>query len=356
MTQETTQQELIPGWKIRLDGAEISPEVVPDILSVTVEQHVDGADSFNVAVNVWDSEAQDFQWLDDGTFAEGGELEVLAGYGEDLESLIRGEIVALEIDYGADTAPVLEVQGYDKLHRFRRGRRTHTYVNVKDSEIAQNIARDMQMDAEAVDSSIVHAHVFQYNQSNIDFLQERGRRINYEVDVNGGKLYFRPSANDRGKTVSLAYRDDLKQFRVRLSTLSQVNKVVVRGWDIFAKEALVGLGQAGDEVSRMAGSRLGVAVAADAFGEFQDLVANRPVFSQTEADQMAKGIFNRMSLHFVKGEGEAIGNALLRAGEVVEIGKLGRRLSGLYYLTRVQHIIDGDGYRTRFDCRRNAVT
>ncbi len=356
MPQQTTQQELIPGWRIRLDGVELSPEVVPDILSVEVEQHVDGADTFTIAVNVWDTLAQDFQWLDDDVLVAGSELEVLVGYGEDLESLIQGEIVALEIDYGADTAPVLQVQGYDKLHRFRRGRRSQTYVNVKDSEIAESIAREMQLQVQADDSQVVHAHLFQYNQSNIDFLQERARRINYEVDVVGGTLYFRRTANDRGKTLSLNYQDDLKQFSVRLSTLAQVKKVVVRGWDVAAKEAIVGLGQAGDEISQMGGAELGVSLAENAFGAFQELVTDQPVFSQTEADQMAKSIFNRMSLQFIRGEGEAVGNALLRAGEVVEIGNLGRRLSGLYYLTRVQHLIDSDGYRTRIDCRRNAVT
>lgn len=356
MPQQTTPQELTPGWRIRLDGVDLSPEVVPDVLSVEVEQHVDGADTFTIAVNVWNALAQDFQWLDDDVFVEGGELEVLVGYGEDLESLIRGEIVALEIDYGAETTPVLRVQGYDKLHRFRRGRHTQTYINVKDSDIAERIAQEMRMQVQTDDSEVVHAHLFQYNQSNIDFLQERARRIDYEVDVVADTLHFRRTANDRGGTLNLNYRDDLKQFNVRLSTLAQVKKVVVRGWDVAAKEAIVGLGQAGDEISRMGGAELGVSLTENAFGEFQELVTDQPVFSQTEADQIAKGIFNRMSLQFIKGEGEAIGNALLRAGEVVEIGNLGRRLSGRYYLTRVQHLIDADGYRTRIDCRRNAVT
>jgi uncharacterized protein len=355
MPQQTTHQELIPGFRIRIDGADLASELVPQILSVEVDQYVDGADAFTIGVNIWDSQTQDFQWLDDGTFAEGRALEILAGYGEDLQSLIRGEIVALEVEYGSESSPVLHVQGYDRLHRLRRGRRTRTYVNIKDSEVAERIAREMQLQAQTDDSGLVHAHLFQCNQSPLDFLQERARRIDYEVDVSDGTLYFRRRASGRGKTLTLQYRDDLKQFTVRLSTQTQVKRIVVRGWDPLAKEPIVGLGQAGDEISAMGGSTLGVALAEQAFGESQELVADRPVFSQNEADRMAKGLFNRMSLQFLKGEGEAIGNALLRAGEVVEIGKLGRRLSGNYYLTRVQHIIDGQGYRTCIECHRNSV-
>ncbi len=355
MTQEAHQQ-LVPGWRIRLDGSPLPAELVPDVLSVEVEQHVAGADAFAVAVNVWDPGTQQFQWLDDGTFAEGSELEVLIGYGEELTSLIRGEIVALAVDYGAEMTPVLHVEGYDKLHRLRRGRHTRTFTNVKDSELAERIAREMQLQAEVEDSGIVHPHLFQYNQSNVDFLAERGRRIHYELDVVDGTLYFRKSAHYRGKTTSLDYRRELMSFNVRLSTLSQVKKVVVRGWSTAAKKAVVGLGQVGDEVTTMGGSDLGAALTANAFGDCEEVILDRPVEEQAAADQVAKAVFNRMSLGFIKAEGECIGNPGVRAGEVVEIGNLGQRLSGPYYVTKAHHVIDEDGYRTRLAARRNATS
>ncbi len=356
MPQQETQQELVPGWKIKLDGSELATDLVPDVTSVEVEQHVDGADAFDLTVNVWDVVSQDFQWLDDGTFEVGRELEVLIGHGEDLESLIRGEIVALRVDYGAEMAPVLHVEGYDQLHRFRRGRQTQTFTNVKDSQVAEQIAQDMQLQAEVEDSRIVHAHLFQVNQSNVDFLRERARRIHYQLDVIDGTLLFRPAAHGRGKTTQLSYRDDLKSFSVRLSTQSQVKKVVVKGWNPAAKEAIVGLGQVGDEATRMGGQNLGPSVAADAFGDFEELILDRAVFDQSEADQIAKALFDHMSLQFIKAEGECIGNAQIRAGEVVEIGNLGQRLSGLYCLAVAHHVIDEEGYRSRLACQRNATS
>ncbi len=351
-----SQQELIPEWKIKLNGSDLSHEIVSDVLGVEVEQHINGADTFDITLSAWDAVSQELKWIDDGSFAEGSELEVLAGYGEELESLIVGEVVALQINYSAENPPVLQVEGHDKLHRFRRGRKSQTFVDIKDSELAIQIAQEMQLQTNVEDSEIVHRHLFQFNQSNIDFLQERARRIHYELDILDGVLNFRKAPYHQGKTINLNYREDLKNFNVRVSTLSQVKKVVVKGWNTTSKETIVGLGQIGDEAGMMGGSNLGVSLAENAFGEFEEVIIDKPVFDQAEADQIAKAVFNRMNLEYIKADGECIGNAKVKAGEVLEIDRLGRRLSGLYYLAMVHHIIDSDGYVTRFTCQRNATS
>lgn len=356
MTTPTSDQELIPGWRVRIDGRDLDLAVVPDVLSVEVEHHSNGSDAFDITVNAWDVDGQDFQHLDDERFPLGATLEVLVGYGEDMVQLIEGEIGAQSIEYGAEEAPVLHVEGYDKLHRLRRGRRSRSFTQVKDSELAERIARDHQLQAEVEDTRIVHPHLFQYNQSDIDFLQERARRIDYEVDVADGRLVFRRAAFDRAGVESLAYRRDLKRLDLRLSTLAQVSRVVVGGWNVSRKEAVVGSGASGDALSAMGGAELGPVASERVFDAAREVVVDHPVVDQAEADQIAQALFNRISLEYIKGEGESIGNARLRAGDVVDLAGLGQRLSGAYYLTSTHHIIDEDGYRTQFSCRRNATS
>lgn len=356
MAEQRTSQELVPGWQIRLNGGALPEEVVRDVLSVEVEQHVNGSDALDIELSVWDVERQDFKHLDDGTFAEGSVVEVLIGYGEDLVALIEAEVVAIEVDFGAATAPVMRVRALDRLHRFRRGRSTRTFTNVKDSAVAEAIARRLQLQADVEDTHVVHSHLFQYNQSDIDFLQERARRIHFEVDIRNNTLHFHRSAEAGGRALSLMYRDDLKTLTLRLSTLAQVSKIVVKGWDTASKAAIIGLGAASDAVTQMGGRTLGTAIAADAFGEAEEVILDKVVFAQSEADQIAKAAFNKMSLGFIRAEGECIGNAALRAGEVIEIGSLGARFSGLYYIMSTHHIIDDEGYRTRLVGQRNAVS
>ena len=42
----------------------------------------------------------------------------------------------------------------------------------------------------------------------------------------------------------------------------------------------------------------------------------------------------------------------LRAGRTVQIGGLGNRFNGIYFITDTTHTIGNDGYRTTFNARR----
>jgi phage protein D len=197
--------------------------------------------------------------------------------------------------------------------------------------------------------------VLQSNQSDIDFLLERARRINYEVVVKDKTLFFRKAANNKSKVVSIEYGLTLKSFFPRLSTMAQVSEVVVQGWNHKTKEAIVGRAQQGDELSKMNGKKLGVAISESAFTATTNVVVNQPVSSQGEANQIAKGLFNEMTVEFITGEGLAIGNTDIQAGRVVELLKLGERFSGPYYVTSSTHTINRRGYVTKFTVARNAT-
>ena len=106
----------------------------------------------------------------------------------------------------------------------------------------------------------------------------------------------------------------------------------------------------------MGGSTIGPASAENAFGPTSTAWVNQPVFSQAEADQIALGQFKTMALAYISAEGMCIGRTDLRAGTVVKIEGLGRRFSGLYYVTSTTHTYSPSrGYRTAFTARRNAT-
>ncbi len=50
--------------------------------------------------------------------------------------------------------------------------------------------------------------------------------------------------------------------------------------------------------------------------------------------------------------GTTIGNPAIKAGRVIDFGGLGDQFGGLYRITSATHTIDGSGYRTAFDARK----
>jgi phage protein D len=247
------------------------------------------------------------------------------------------------------------VRGYDRRHRLQRGRKTRTFVQQKDSDIAAQIASEAGLTAEVEDSSTVHEYVLQANQTDLDFLHERASRIRYEVVVEDKTLFFRPVANAQSAVLTLTMDGDLLEFYPRLSSAGQVSEVAVRSWSPKEKKELLSQATAGDAVSTMGGQESGAALAEGAFGTAIELLSARPVVTQAEADQLAKARLNDLMLALISGEGVCWGRTDLRAGKVIKIDGVGQRFSGQYYVTGVIHRYSFQGgYETHFMVRRNA--
>ena len=228
------------------------------------------------------------------------------------------------------------------------------HLQVKDSGVAEQLASDLGLIPDVEDSREVHPYLLQLNQTDIDFLLTRARAIGYELLVDDRTLHFRKRKHDRGKTVTLTFTHGLLTFYAYLSTADQVSEVTVRGWDPKAQQALVGRARPADVTGKMQGSEVGPAAAQRLFGTRVRTIIDQPVTTQNEADLLARGVLNEMALGYITGEGTAVGNPAIRAGTVIELGGLGTRFSGLYYVTHVRHVLDGP-FLTHIQVRRNAA-
>jgi len=345
-----------PESRILFNDAEVAPDLRADILEVNVRQYAVGGDCFEVAINALGSQARELRWLDSSEIAPGNKVEVQLGYRGELSTMIIGEITALAANFPSDAAPQIRIQGFDRLHHLRRGRHTRVFREIKDSQIAEQIAGDMGLTPDVEDTEVVHDYVLQNNLSDVDFLLERAHRIRYELQVQDDRLIFRSTANHQGSSETLEYMIDIKSFSVRLSTLAQVSELTVRGWNPSSKEAILGTARSGDETTLMEGNSSAASLSQNAgFGEPSQVIVDVPVYSQAEAEQIAKARFNDISLELLRGEAEVVGRPNLRAGTTVELRGLGQRLSGLYYVSKAEHVYTPTvGYITRIDVQRNA--
>lgn len=346
--------ESAPEVTVLLDGRELPHTVIEALVALRVEESLDAAGMFALTLANADLDSTRPRWSDDDRFRVGGTVEVRMGPVGELVTLMVGEITGLEPAWTGRRS-LFTVRGYDRLHRLRRGRRTRSFLEARDSQVAEQIAGEMGLQAEVDDSREVHPYLLQNNQTDLDFLLGRARAVGYELRVDDRTLYFRRRRHDRGGTVRLEWGRELESFRPVLSTMPLVQKVVVRGWDRKNKEALVGTATAGDIAATMQGAALGASDAQGAFGAAEVTVVDLPVASAAEAEQMARGLLEGMALAYVEGEGSTVGNPAIRAGSVIELAELGTRFSGLYYVTATQHVRDAQGFRTHFTVRRNAA-
>lgn len=345
----------VPDFEVLVAGKALPLPMMAQILGVLVDDSVELPSMFALEISGSDDENEASLWLDDDTFGVGKAVEVKLGYASDLESVFKGEITALEPEFALSRLPTLTVRGYDRRHRLLRGRKTRTFVKKKDSDIASQIATESGLTGQSEDSKVTHEYIVQANQTDIEFLQERARRIQYEVVVDDKKLLFRPVAHAKSEVLTITPTDHLIEFFPRLTSAGQVTEVNVRGWSPKEKKEIVGKGKTGDEVSKMGGQKSGPKLAEGAFGAAVALMSAMPVMTQAEADQIAKARLNELALEFIEGEGVCLGRTDLRAGKVIKIDGIGKRFGGQYYVTSAVHRYSPhQGYLTHFTVRRNS--
>src|SRR5262249_54472412 len=81
-------------------------------------------------------------------------------------------------------------------HRLQRARRTRSFDNVTDADIARRIAEEAGLtQLDITPTRTVHEHVLQCNQSDWEFLGGRAAEIGFEVGMDGGRFHFSPVAS-----------------------------------------------------------------------------------------------------------------------------------------------------------------
>src|SRR5262245_11186391 len=350
-----------PDFNVTINGQDLETKDETKVVEVSVDDRVDAAQFFSIRLGLVDAAVEKPDWIDDQLFREGGKVCIKLGYaGRPLRTMIEGEITAAQPHFSSRGPESLVLQGFDRLHRLRRGKKSRTFQRMTDWEIARKIADEHGLKLQGDPTRAKFDHVYQNNLSDLDFLFHRATRIQYEVTAADTTLYFGKSREVRAKVATLEWGEpgdqELISMALRLTTANQASELVVRGWNPKDKREIVGRAKVGDETTRMDGSRTGGDLATAAFGQALTVVVDHPIFSQSEADALARARFNQLSMRLVVGDGVCVGNPDVRAGETIELKGLGQRFSGLYYVVASKHVCGRHtgGYLTEFSVTRNA--
>lgn len=350
------RETVVASIEISISGNRMPPEAQADLFHVEVTDDLDQVGMFALSLNAGDPQTGEIKYVDADLFREGSEVKIKAGFHAPLAELIVGEITAIEPEY-VERGPIhLTVRGYNRLYHLGFGRKTRSFKDVKDSDVAEQIASDWNLTPEVEATTVTHPYLLQNNQTDLEFLLERARRIRYEVRVEGKALFFRKPQEGRGKILTLTYGEELVGFSPRLSLFTQPSEVRVQGWDPKEKKAIQGHAGAGDVTTTMEGQATGADLAGQVVGEAPLVSVALGPGTPEEADLIAQGMMNQGAFELVTGEGRCLGQPSIQSGTVLELRGLGRRFSGLYYVTSVTHSLSGPkGFFTTFLVRRSAA-
>ncbi len=338
--------------RVEIDGTALPAELEVLLEHVVVDDHLHTPDMFEVRFR--DAERQA---LSQAKLKIGSKVKISAPPlgGNTPEVLISGEVTAFEGEYDAGGSRAI-VRGYDGSHRLHMGRISKTFVNMKYSDIAKQVANDHSLQPGTIDDSkTVYDHVFQHNLTDWEFLGSLAEKIGFELAVSDGKLHFRkptPASDAPGQgdykssnPLQLVFGQDLIAFYPRISSSGQVKEVKVRGWDHVNKQALIGSAAAGTSSAALPTTPADMAAA---YGNRTFTLVDRTLTSQTAVDAAAAAAADQIGSAAGEAEGIARGNPKLKAGAAVSVSAVSKEFVGSYTLTHTRHAFDALGYRTYF--------
>ena len=338
-------------------------------MRIVVDVHVGLPDCFELTFRdpTWDV-------LTKAGLALGKVVEIKGGVmNEDrTRPVIEGEVTSIEGSYTADEAHTV-VRGYTLDHRLQRVRRTRTFLNMKDSDLARKLAGDAGLAVGAIDATDqVHPQLAQDNQTDWQVLRERAEEIGYEVGVTEGKFYFRKASTASStQAIQVLSSEGLLRFSPRVTSSNLVDEVEVRAWDpinakaVAARKPILASGVAIDaggpaEAAQVFASKspppppangeLGPAPSSKAH-----IVFDRAVTVDANSSQAltaaALALAERTASGYAEAEGLLLGDARVVAGAVLDVVGVPKEFKGKWTVTRARHEFDlrpGGAYRTSF--------
>ena len=340
-----------PAYEISVGGQAFECSKVPTS-ALEVEVSCDGRAggcSFQIE-GQYDYESR--QWVNKMVKAvkAGAELEVKGGYGKK-KTLFYGYVDDYSIDFTEDAATSLSVTGLDGLGYLMSLREPLYAGKKKPAQIVKEIlqksvsagfARSMTMAAlNGFETSVVKEQIDDWK-----FLNLMAQRYGLSLFCVAGELIFSDVATKTGPILTLTMGQGLDSFQKRVSLAHQVGKVEIRGRDVNQKAiqgeaSSVKAGGAGKSAAELV-----PALKEAVLREYSEYAR-----TQDECKLLAQNRLDGIAMGLVSGRGRCIGIPELIPGRYLKIEGGDSQANGSYFLTKVRHLFDDNGYITEFEVK-----
>jgi phage protein D len=332
-------------------GGQDRPALSGGLLSLRVEENVDGLYACEATFGNWGAAggSTGFLYFDRQVLDFGKDFDVtIAG-----KKVFSGRVSSLEAEFAEAGPPTITVLAEDRFQDLRMTRRTRTWENTTDKDVAGSIAGDHGLTPDVDLDGPQHKVLAQVNQSDLAFMRDRARALDAELWVHDSTLSVQPRSSRGGTPVTLTYGKELHEFRVIADLAEQATSIDVLGWDVSGKQGIDESADASVVSSELNGGDSGPSILKSAFGDRKDALANATPLTSDEARTRAESLLKHRARRFLVGHGTAETKPELVVGATVKLAGLGPLFEGDFYLAATEVLFDGaKGMRTDLELER----
>lgn len=346
------------GCVVRIDNQEID-DFYANLVEVSVV--LDRQDSAEATLTLETRRLENGQWQvqDDDRIRPWAPIEILATFGARQAPVFQGFIRQVQVEFpeqqGAATVTVTAQDTSLLLDRTQRTQRWGDDVPVSDRDIVTRILQEANIPPLDTPGEGHTELVVNQNETDIKFLKKRARENAYDLFFREGKLYFGPMRFDRGAQPTILVYAGTDTHCVRFSLDDDGHHPDTVVYEIATDEGPETREQSVAPDLPMLGERR-VSEASGQQGEFAWRMSREGQTNDSHARTRAQAQANEESLK-IRANGELDGTLyghVLLPGDPVGIDGIGDKFSGNWYVVKVEHRFDANGYLQSFELARNA--
>jgi uncharacterized protein len=339
---------------IKIANQKLSNAALDNLVSFKVNASI-GVTSI-AKLNFFDNAAE---LQGNASFAIGKSIQISIGAEQQATIVFEGDITRIDYMFNGGEADKIQLICYDGLHRLSKIWHSRAFVSKKISDIATTMAGEASLTGNSITATTVtYDHLYQNNQSNLDFLRMHAKRIGYEVDIDGKGLVFKTAryTSPSSSSVVLEWGEDLIEFTARIDSSDVLSKVVVSSWDPDKKENVEATAAGGSETNVGSVTTLGTStISSKLKSEAKVYRLDLPNLTSAEATKIAKSHLTMASLNYLKAEGICKGEPKFALGKTLQVKGVGDKISGTYYIYGYEHLYSKKGFKTSFEIQTNGT-
>jgi len=326
-----------------------------NICEVVVDQAADGTaggcririvDFYSYKSSSWDSQILN-------NLKVGAKLTVKMGYVQKKE-VFFGYVDEFSYEFGAGSPPTIYIGGLDGLGYLMSVRSRVFAGEKKIGDIVKQILQDStaagaaQKVTVAPTLSDMTVQRIKDGEDSYTFLNTLAKQTGMQLLCIDGEMVFDNVQKVTTPVTTLdVQKNALLSFTKRLSVANQPSKVIVHGRDknnvaIKGEVTSTTLGGDGKPAASVASKLLKKSVYEE---------DNPLAMTADECKKLAQARFDDMAQNYVYGSGYCVGMPEISAGRYVKLAGLEKTVNGSYFLVRVSHQFNDDGYYISFEVR-----